>query len=290
MSRGFKDRTGERRLMNCGLWAEIIAYRGCHDIDIKFENGDILYNKDYYNFTKGSILCDSYNVRLGEKRLMNCGKIAEIVEYRRYDDIDIRFEDGILVKNKEYYKFLKGSIKYPTDKTHRKAKHCWGEMMDRCYNKDCKNYKYYGEKGVIVCEEWHNYSNFKKWYDENIYEIEGEIIHLDKDILSNENKIYSPETCIFVPSKINQIFRIRINTNGLPTGVRYNEQSKKYIVYMSINGKTTYIGTYETSEEACISYIQKRVETDRKTIEAYENKIPKEIYLKLIDTINKKII
>ena len=200
------DRTGERRLMNCGLWAEIIAYRGCHDIDIKFENGDILYNKDYHNFTKGSILCDSYNVRLGEKRLMNCGKIAEIVEYRRYDDIDIRFEDGILVKNKEYYKFLKGSIKYPTDKTHRKAKHCWREMMDRCYNKDNSRYNNYGGRGITVCDRWLDPVNGFKNFKEDMYDtyLEHVRVYGESDTTIERidvNKNYCKENCTWATYK-----------------------------------------------------------------------------------------
>ena len=285
MSRGFKDRTGERRLMNCGLWAEIIAYRGCHDIDIKFENGDILYNKDYYNFTKGSILCDSYNVRLGEKRLMNCGKIAEIVVYRSSMDIDVRFEDGTIIKNRQYNDFLNGRILYK-DKTHRKAHHRWKQMMDRCYNKNCNNYKYYGEKGVTVCKEWHNYDNFKKWYDEHIYELKDETVHLDKDILIENNKIYSPETCIFVPNKINQIFKnYETKRRDLPIGVIYNEDSKKYIVRMSINGKNKHIGSFKTKDEAYDCYLKKRRNTTIETIESYKDRIPKEVYIKLINIV-----
>lgn len=36
----------------------------------------------------------------------------------------------------------------------------WKSMMSRCYNVNASNYKYYGGKGIAVCEEWHTFGNF----------------------------------------------------------------------------------------------------------------------------------
>lgn len=41
-----------------------------------------------------------------------------------------------------------------------KTYQAWGAMHTRCYNPKTKNYKYYGGKGVIVCERWHRFENF----------------------------------------------------------------------------------------------------------------------------------
>jgi hypothetical protein len=38
--------------------------------------------------------------------------------------------------------------------------HIWNAMMQRCHNPNCDNYKRYGEKGIIVCNSWHNVVNF----------------------------------------------------------------------------------------------------------------------------------
>ena len=38
----------------------------------------------------------------------------------------------------------------------------WAAMLDRCNNKDNPNYKYYGEQGVAVCDEWLEFENFYK--------------------------------------------------------------------------------------------------------------------------------
>lgn len=49
------DRTGETNIAKNGLNMTIIEYRNCNDIDIKFEDGVIVYNKQYNNFSKGCI-------------------------------------------------------------------------------------------------------------------------------------------------------------------------------------------------------------------------------------------
>ena len=103
------DRTGEKRVMNCGLEAEIIAYRGTNDIDVKFEDGYIAYNKQYTRFKKGMIRSHlEEENRLGEERLMNCGLKAKIIKYNNAKDIDVEFEDGIVVKHKAYGSFIIG--------------------------------------------------------------------------------------------------------------------------------------------------------------------------------------
>lgn len=52
--------------------------------------------------------------------------------------------------------------------------HTWQGMKDRCYNKNSNSYNRYGNKGIVVCDEWINdFSNFKEWalkngYDDNL--------------------------------------------------------------------------------------------------------------------------
>ena len=105
----------------------------------------------------------------------------------------------------------------------------WFDMVRRCYSE-----KYHISKptyiGCSVCAEWLYFSNFKKWYDENY--IDG--FHLDKDILVEGNKVYSPEFCRFVPAYLNSLLTDRKNNRGdLPLGVtrvRYRQGNKEYII------------------------------------------------------------
>ena len=108
-------RIGESRPSTTGEMMTIIAYRGCHDMDIQFEDGTIVYNKTHQNFMLGEITNPNYmkNLRLGETNVAKCGLEMKIVGYRNCEDIDVRFEDGVVVKNKRYGDFQKSDIAHP---------------------------------------------------------------------------------------------------------------------------------------------------------------------------------
>lgn len=76
----------------------------------------------------------------------------------------------------------------------------WKSMLQRCYYLGTlqKNPTY---QGCEVAPDWHRLSNFKIWFDLNY--MPG--FHLDKDILVQGNKLYSSETCSFVPNYINYL-------------------------------------------------------------------------------------
>lgn len=108
----------------------------------------------------------------------------------------------------------KNTINYKTTKEYK----CWIGMIYRCYNTEIETYQWYGAKGVTVCNEWLNFQNFAKWYEEN-HPKDGKEYQLDKDINSGEVKIYSPETCIFInPNKNNEYSKAKtfkmISPNG----------------------------------------------------------------------------
>ena len=112
------DRVGETRVMKCGMEAIIIRYGGATDIDVRFEDGTVVKNRWYGNFKKGEIANPNIKtfteVRLGETRMMNCGMEATIIRYGGATDIDARFEDGAVAKNKAYGEFKKGGIAHPS--------------------------------------------------------------------------------------------------------------------------------------------------------------------------------
>lgn len=83
----------------------------------------------------------------------------------------------------------KASINYKTTRQYE----TWKSMMRRCYSSvSLKARPTY--RDCTVCDEWHNFQNFAKWFDNNY--IKG--YELDKDIKVNGNKTYSPCTCMFV--------------------------------------------------------------------------------------------
>lgn len=119
--------------------------------------------------------------------------------------------------------YIKGSKSNPARSYVGNSFQRWQQMMTRCYQSTDRRNKAY--KDATVCEEWHNYSNFKRWYDKNfpvtdnlnrklVYDAS---ISLDKDLFrKNGEKIYSPETCCFIPKELNSfITGLKLN-NGIP--------------------------------------------------------------------------
>jgi hypothetical protein len=100
-----------------------------------------------------------------------------------------------------------GEYKSRENGSKTRAYSMWYSMIRRCYS--YRNETGKGESSYYnceVCEEWHNFQNFAKWFNENYYEVHGELMTLDKDILVHNNKIYSPQTCLIVPNSINCLF------------------------------------------------------------------------------------
>jgi hypothetical protein len=111
MSRKMSERKGEIRENNQGLKMTIIEYRNNLNIDIQFEDGTVVKHKCYNDFKNGTI---AYPInRIGETNINNQGLKMTIIKYKRYDNIDVQFEDGIIVEHRHYSNFLIGNISNP---------------------------------------------------------------------------------------------------------------------------------------------------------------------------------
>lgn len=121
----------------------------------------------------------------------------------------------------------------------------WTAMIGRCYSPNVKaSAPWYKE--CTCAEEWLIFSNFQKWY-EAAYK-EG--YELDKDLLEQGNKHYSPEKCLLVPKWVNSI------ATGAPKGYNFSKNMKRWRASMHTRyGGTKILGYYETKEAARKSYV-----------------------------------
>jgi len=74
---------------------------------------------------------------------------------------------------------------------------------------------------------------------------------LDKDILQKGNKLYSKDTCCFVPQEVNSLLIKRDNSRGeYPVGVCFRKATGKFMAQLTVNGKQKTLGYFTTPEEA----------------------------------------
>jgi len=234
--------------------------------------------------------------RVGEISHTVYGDKIKIVEYRCANDIIIEFENGHTCKT-NYNNFIKGQIKnyYHKNiynvgyigkggyKSHIGGKRLkestiWRGMLGRCYSSKFQE-THLSYKGCSVCDEWLNFQGFSKWFSENYYEINGHNIQLDKDILIKGNKIYSPETCIFVPQSINLLFIKPIkNSRTYPLGVYIEKNTNKYTSMCGNGKKVVYLGQYTNSIDAFNAYKNYKENLIKETAEKWKSQIPEKLY------------
>ncbi|UNA01528.1 HNH homing endonuclease [Bacillus phage vB_BcgM] len=97
------------------------------------------------------------------------------------------------------------------DPLYKRIKSVHRSMINRCYNPNSFGYTWYGAKGVTVCDEWLKLNGFI----ETIHTVEGFDIdkfsngelELDKDSKDATNKVYSPETCVFLSKLENKQYK-----------------------------------------------------------------------------------
>lgn len=216
----------------------------------------------------------------------------KVIRYRSCDDFDVQFldEHGYIKEHVYAQSFKLGSVKNPYDKTvcgvgylgvgkyhvgdsEKKisdAYNTWKGMLERCYYDDVKHPAYFGI--CEVCDEWLNYQNFAKWFEEHRYKVKGRL-HLDKDILFPGNKIYSPKHCILIPQRINMLFTNMENKSSLPNGVRLTPTGRYSSEY-----STKHLGTFDTLEEAFNMYAKEKEKTIMQTANDYKGIIPSYVY------------
>lgn len=127
----------------------------------------------------------------------------------------------------------------------------WMGMLRRCY---CKSYKAEVPtySGCTITEEWKYFSNFKQWVESQPNK-DWQNCDLDKDILVNGNKVYSPDTCVYVSKQINILFR-ELKVRDLPDGVykkgnRFAASTQDYFT-----SKLKHLGSFGdvASAEKCV--------------------------------------
>lgn len=136
----------------------------------------------------------------------------------------------------------------------------WQNMLQRCYYDKyiCREQGYLSYDSVVVCDEWHNFQTFAKWYTEKRKPLDDAGLtrpSLDKDILSatKQANTYSPNSCCVIPKEINAMLvgRNKIKEDKLPKGVTKAKQGYR-VSATSIDSEVIY-NKFETINE-CVKW------------------------------------
>ena len=134
----------------------------------------------------------------------------------------------------------------------------WQSMLRRCYSdsskKKCPTYE-----GCEVSAKFKSFEYFYEWCNKQIgfYNQGNENpFHLDKDLLIKGNKVYSEDSCVFIPSEINLLLTKRTASRGeYLIGVSWHKTKKAFVARVNKNkGKPEWLGLFKTEIEAFNTY------------------------------------
>lgn len=200
--------------------------------------------------------------------------------------VEIKFISTGTVRAVQLLEALKGNIAdpyYPTlagvgclgdykkyDYHCVKIKDIWNHMIARCYNPNDSSYHMYGGAGVKVEGRWHCYENFLAdlpsipGFYEYLDYINGKSnikYDFDKDYIQDgvkkNNKLYSRETCMFIPKMLNLSTMARDKKgkcSSIYYGVHKLQENGHFQATVNIDKKKHFLGTFRNEIEAAVAY------------------------------------
>jgi hypothetical protein len=259
-------------------------------------------SKEIKDFAVGSL---EYwkNQWLGKVFEMEDGDFVKVVEYRKSRSITVEFLKTGFTLNTRTDRILEGKLKdrlkpsvngvgiigecvISTNQKHHKEYRIWEGMLDRCYNPITQK-KQPAYTDCSVSEFFLYYPNFKEWCNNQtgfgLKDDNGKSFALDKDILVKGNKVYSPETCCFVPPELNCALAGNKSVRGaLPQGVTYNSTKTRYRARIQRSNKWESLGAYDTPEEAFYAYKPVKEAYIKDVANKWKDQIDPKVYEALI--------
>ena len=146
--------------------------------------------------------------------------------------------------------------KYPSkvNGVQTKEYKLWNSMLVRCYSDNFKKRRPTYE-GCEVSDKFKSYEYFYEWCNKQVgFGVEG--FELDKDLLIKGNKVYSENSCVFIPAEINSVLVKRENMRGkYLIGVYWCNTKKAFVAQVSRNkGMQEHLGVFNTELEAFRAY------------------------------------
>ena len=155
----------------------------------------------------------------------------------------------------------------------------WKSMLKRCHSERLKKVKPH-YRDVTCYNEWLSFSSFVMWVNKEAdYKGKPTDLELDKDIIVKGNRVYSPDTCSFVPQEVNKPLSSGKACRGkYPVGVVFNRTGGRLSVSLGCDGEKRYLGLYDTPEEAFAVYKVAKEAHVKVVADRYKDVLKPEVY------------
>lgn len=223
------------------------------------------------------------------------GDEVRVVDYRNSKDVIIAFKCGgtksvywkDLVEDKvsNPYQLREDGLTYRGYGLNTDYKIMGVNLYD-LWDNVCKRTlctKYKGNRATYekctLSEKWYNFQNFLSWAKCNLI---GEKFQLDKDLLLKGNKLYSEDTCCFLPKEINTaLITKRSKSSNLPVGVGVDK--KRFTARLSKNGEVVRLGNFDDPLKAFSAYKIAKEDYFKEIALKYKDKIVKPAFIALMN-------
>ena len=182
-----------------------------------------------------------------------------------------------LPRDLEHYPEIYSLLNIEFEGVYFTPKTIWRDMLRRCYVPSIQA-KYPTYIGCTVSDTFKVYDSFQDWYfDQVACLIKG--WQIDKDLLIKGNKLYSEDTCTLLPKEINiALINCKAKRGCLPVGVSASSTKGKYLSQISLDGRSEYLGTFSTAEQAFLAYKQAKEAHIKEVANKWKDQIDPRVY------------
>ena len=180
---------------------------------------------------------------------------------------------------------ITGNIELKVNGQYLKEYKIWKGVLRRCYSEYCHNTRpTYAE--CSMSKDFQYFPHFMEWCSKQTgfgsLDDKGRPFTLDKDILIKGNKLYSEDTCCFVPYEINNSFLKKGNKRG-ECLIGVCKRKDRFIAHLSRgNSIQIFLGSFTTEIEAFIAYKQAKEAHIKSLAEKWKDQIDPRVYEALV--------
>ena len=170
--------------------------------------------------------------------------------------------------------------KYPSKVSgiHTKEYTLWCNMLQRCYSTTLKKQRP-TYVGCEVSDKFKSYEYFYEWCQSQVgFGIVG--FELDKDLLTKGNKVYSEDSCVFLPIEINTVLTKCTSSRGeYLIGTHWSNSNKAFVARVRKNkGEQERLGSFNTEIEAFNAYKEAKENYLKELANKWKGKIDDRAY------------